>query len=232
MDVATTFEADVVLSPPRILGSNLEPVSEPSWPIHLLLSEGNFTEPMLLNQFQAFALANDFGIQGLLGSSASNLYRSAMLREFPFPTTFGHAGDTAWGCENALRVRIAVCPDACADFIQERDGGALADSECAKLESKLLDLTRESIANAVSTGLMSNSDSMVLKTLHQGWCRSRNWMLEQVIHSEHVNSVSKQRAACSEDLQIDGAKWVALIEEHSTEVARLQGELFRIETDR
>jgi len=44
----------------------------------------------------------------LLGSSASNLYRTAVLQENPFPTEFGRNGDGAWGFFNALEIRLGI----------------------------------------------------------------------------------------------------------------------------
>jgi len=56
----------------------------------------------------------------ILGSSASNLYRTATLRRLAFPTEYGRNGDGAWGILHALEVRLAMVPERVSFFRRHR----------------------------------------------------------------------------------------------------------------
>jgi hypothetical protein len=113
---AEQFNADVVISPPRMVKMSGEEKKK-TWPIHALISELQLTAPVAIEPpaVGLFAAANLF--RGILGSSASNLYRGAVLKPFPFRTDFGTAGDLAWGLEHAARIRLAVVPQSFSTFL-------------------------------------------------------------------------------------------------------------------
>jgi hypothetical protein len=72
-----------------------------------------------------FATTNTWG--AILGSSASNLYRTDCLKQRPFPTEYGKSGDGGWGIQNMFEVKIAVTPERFSTFHQHprthsRDG--------------------------------------------------------------------------------------------------------------
>jgi len=227
-DVGREYSADVVLSPPRIIGPDGFEISGASWPIHKLLNIIGTDRPFVMKESQAFALANAFGIQGLLGSSASNLYRTEVMKLHPFPTNVGHAGDTAWGCRNALRVRIAVCPAVCANFVHARSNGILADSECAAQEVEFLSLAEAAIAEGRGAERVDLDIITEASLLCVGWKKSRHWMLEQVLHSEQILATSEQRMAYIGELQKDGDARLVLIDEQASEIKRLHDEVARL----
>jgi hypothetical protein len=66
---------------------------------------------------QTLLFAFAFMRQAILGSSASNLYRTDCLRAHPFPTDFGHAGDVGWGLRFAPDVRLGIIPETLATFV-------------------------------------------------------------------------------------------------------------------
>src|ERR1039458_5366153 len=121
VETAEHFNADVIISPPRFV---LEPGARmpfEHWPIHELIAQLRLASPALLPRPAAFFHAVYHAVEqrlfGLLGSSASNLYRTATLQQRPFPTDCGHAGDTFWGVRNALQVSLAVTPRECSTFL-------------------------------------------------------------------------------------------------------------------
>ena len=73
--MAEQFSADVVLSPPLIVDTSGVELTDVQWPVYKLLRIVQPIEEVLLNGWQVFGMANCFGIQGLLGRSASKLYR-------------------------------------------------------------------------------------------------------------------------------------------------------------
>lgn len=61
-------------------------------------------------------VALDAGIQGLLGSCASDIFRGDFLRARPFPSNYGTHGDTAWTLRHAHEMRLCVVPEIGSTF--------------------------------------------------------------------------------------------------------------------
>jgi hypothetical protein len=137
--------ADLVISPPRLLHGNGRPVAEKYWPIHEFLEACAIQRPVRLPAALAFLLATIYVPESILGSSASNLYRTQTLKDFPFPTDYGHVGDTAWGIRYSLRTSIAVSPETFSHFIFHRADTVPSDGDKQKLVRRLLDLARETV---------------------------------------------------------------------------------------
>ena len=106
--VATDLGAGVVISPPRFVDEAGAPIRAPVWPVHRLLRMASAAPPRVLGRWLVFCLGMVTIAEAILGSSASNLYRSDCLQRSPFPLDCGMAGDTAWGLANAMRVDIAL----------------------------------------------------------------------------------------------------------------------------
>ncbi len=121
LDVASDLEADVVLSAPRVMDEQERDVPFLHWPIHMILQELAIRETLLLNPITVLFYACHHGLflgnEAILGSSASNLYRAAVMKKRPFPVDFGHSGDTAWGLINALDVRVCITPKIFTTFL-------------------------------------------------------------------------------------------------------------------
>lgn len=106
--VATDLGAGVVISPPRFIDEAGAPIRAPVWPVHRLIHLFGDAPPRLLGHHAVFGMGLVTIPHAILGSSASNLYRSDCLQRSPFPVEFGMGGDTAWGLAYALRVDIAL----------------------------------------------------------------------------------------------------------------------------
>jgi len=120
------LDADVVVSPPEIIdgsGGKLET----EWPIHRFIKDVGVTQPRLLDFRETFFLSLWFGTNGILGSSASNLYRTNVLQRWPFPVDGGHAGDTLWGCRHAHKLKIGLLPATISKFVVEFCGDSSSD---------------------------------------------------------------------------------------------------------
>ena len=116
-EVARDLAADVVISPPRFVGTSGEALPDEDWPILRLLGWLRCERPRALASEQAFAITALMLPSGVLGSSASNLYRTDVLRLRPFPTDHGRVGDTAWTALHGLDVRWALTPERVAEFL-------------------------------------------------------------------------------------------------------------------
>lgn len=131
LEVAERHQADLVVSPPEILnedGSAPHPWTMPSNRLAASL-EALGIRDRLLERGEAIALFCGSLPDGLLGSSASNLYRTAFLQKRPFPVEFGHGGDTAWGLAASVEARIAFTTRCCASFYVQTAHRELSPSE-------------------------------------------------------------------------------------------------------
>ena len=151
--LAENLDVDVMFSVPRFLTDTDRLQHSKRWPIHDLIDDLKITAPVALTQSEGFLACIPMeALGGLMGSSASNLYRTAMLRERPFPTVFGNVGDTAWGITNALAVRFGVSPQHLADFVIHAQAKPMSAEDQITLEERLLALAGESLAGALASG--------------------------------------------------------------------------------
>ena len=139
---AERFAADVVISPPRKFDMEGHPV-EKEWPVNTLLDSIQVTEPIALEGLAAQLYAVTFVQRGMLGSSASNLYRTADLQRFPFRTDFGTAGDVAWGLEHSGQIRLAIVPQKFSTFVFHPKSYAKSDYAVSEFAEKCIELAAQ-----------------------------------------------------------------------------------------
>jgi hypothetical protein len=159
--IASKQSLDAVLSPPEMLDIEGKP-SAMRWPIHdfvATLREENFFP----SREETVRWLTAFLPFTILGSSASNLYRTDFLKAHPFPTECGHGGDAALGVQISPFVKMAVTKKICSRFVthgQGRDITAREQFDVAKkflslLESTPMPVEAESSA-AMSRALLKN----------------------------------------------------------------------------
>lgn len=121
VETARRLACDVVISRPRFVAADGREARSPRWPIHELIADLGIGAPARVERFTMFFLAciHALGpdLNGVLGSSASNLYRTDVLQRLPFPFDYGRAGDVAWGLLEAFRFQIGVTPEICSTFL-------------------------------------------------------------------------------------------------------------------
>jgi len=150
---ATKFTSDAVISPPRFVSPDGKPADD-RWPIHDWIESERITAAAELPGVRAFLLSAVNAPRGILGSSAGNLYRTATMRARPFPTEFGHAGDTAWALANALESRLAVCPEAMSTFLVHATQHSRPSDDGPQLRDRLLALAAEKAARVASPAVV------------------------------------------------------------------------------
>ena len=144
VSAAESLQADVVISPPRMVYVDGRTRSK-VWPIHALLEATRPAGPVAFEGAAAQLFAVAYVLRGILGSSASNLYRTDVLRRFPFRVDFGTAGDLAWGLEHAARLRMAVVPQSVSTFVFHPKSYAKSDYAVVDFNGKCLALARAAI---------------------------------------------------------------------------------------
>jgi glycosyltransferase involved in cell wall biosynthesis len=113
------FNADVVVSPPTVLGSGRE-ILQKKYAIHDLVECNEITEATEIPGLVWLLYFLFYMPSSLLCSSASNLYRTSLLQQNPFPTDHGHAGDSAWSLQMSRKARWVIDPKV-ESFFWEHD---------------------------------------------------------------------------------------------------------------
>ncbi len=108
---------DVIISPPKIVsydGINMENIK---WPIHYVLKYLNFHKGItILDDLQKQYMVSVFFPASIIGSSASNLYRTEVIKENPFPSDVGSVGDTFWALRNIPSLKVGIAEKEYATF--------------------------------------------------------------------------------------------------------------------
>jgi len=115
--IAESLQADVVISKPKFLMANGQPAKDLQLPIDDIIGTLKLNAPTALMPLQVLVFAIAHADACLLGSSASNLYRTAILQQHPFPTDYGLGGDAKWGVLHACDARWAVLTECVTTFL-------------------------------------------------------------------------------------------------------------------
>lgn len=108
--------SDLVISPPNLVTTSGEHCGK-QWPIHKFIKWKGLERSARLDSIEVF-LWNALSVPGsLLGSSASNIYRSGYIQAHPFPEGFRHACDTAWALKYSFDARWAIAPDLYSELL-------------------------------------------------------------------------------------------------------------------
>ncbi len=149
-EVAEHFSCDAVISPPMFVAEDGRPIRANSWPVHEIISFWNLAGATCIEGMLPFVMAFSFLPFALLGSSASNLYRTSVLQKNPFPTEYGLNGDGAWGILNALEIRLGITPRQVSFFRKHRKVYRRAEYATADPDQRLLETGLERLAETLA----------------------------------------------------------------------------------
>jgi len=162
---ANKFDADVVVSAPDYI-SEERMCEHRKWPIHCFLEATAISDSHLLHPLELLAW-NSIDLPGtMIGSSASNLYRTSSLQENLFPCDYGHAGDSAWALGTSLNSRWVVVPKVKSNFLYH-GGENLSGGNGRQLRSKLHLLAKSQMSSFKSSLSMSDQEKRLLKSLNE-----------------------------------------------------------------
>src|SRR5581483_5054873 len=91
-EAAERLECDVVMSKPEFRAMDGSRAAAPFWPVEDIIQSLCITTPQKLSRWEFLTFAAAHAGHGLLGSSASNLSRTAVMAAHPFPLDFRRAG--------------------------------------------------------------------------------------------------------------------------------------------
>jgi glycosyltransferase involved in cell wall biosynthesis len=113
---------DVVISSPRMINEDGSDNTRVKWPIHFLNRSSLRADGLHLPlREERYLLANLFFPESIIGSSASNLYRTEALKSFPFPEDIGSEGDVLWSANNLKKLKVGITTDKLASFCWDGD---------------------------------------------------------------------------------------------------------------
>jgi hypothetical protein len=135
---AESLAADVVISKPEFWTRDGRPAEDIRWPIDDIIATLGVTAPRKLTKLEAVIFAVTHATGAMLGSSASNLYRTGVFQRLPFPVDFGTSGDGAWGLLHAAEVVWGVVPGKFSTFLIHPTN-ASADEKRSWLEARRAD---------------------------------------------------------------------------------------------
>ena len=141
VDLATQHALDLVLSPPHMVEA-VGSLASMRWPIHEF-AESLKADFFLPDRAETIRWLTSFLPFTILGSSASNLYRTEFLKANPFPTEFAHNGDAALGAKVAPFVKMGITRKICSRFVTHGPGREISAAEQAETAKKFLTLLKE-----------------------------------------------------------------------------------------
>ncbi len=153
---AEKLDCDVVVSKPRFIANDGAPLAhEIRWPIDDVLNSLRISGPTLLEGLKLFYFTFLHLPAAVLGSSASNLYRTEVLQRRPFPTDYGTVGDGAWGALNVFDYRLGVTPEVFSTFRHHPKAYAAGEYAVSDIGGKLIELASDTFYKrlAVDAGL-------------------------------------------------------------------------------
>jgi glycosyltransferase involved in cell wall biosynthesis len=162
--VANSTVADVVISPPAFVEEQGSPAeTPPHWPVQELIQVLEIKAPRLIDDWILLLLSLENPVDAILGSSASNIYRTAKLQERPFPTNYGSVGDGAWGIGNIFNYRLAVTPECFSLFREHPKSYSINTYAVSDLDTRLFDLLVENMDKLIRSSSAHRKRAETLK---------------------------------------------------------------------
>jgi hypothetical protein len=141
--VAEEWNCDVVISKPDFIDAQGRTCPPDRWPIDDVVGSLGISEPRVVENELLFLFILLNCTEAILGSSASNLYRTEFLQRHPFPIDYGTVGDGAWGDLHALEMRLGVTPKKFSIFRHHPKSYSSSEYSVAQLPEKLFALCRQ-----------------------------------------------------------------------------------------
>jgi hypothetical protein len=113
----------------------------------LQIVEPRVLDPFTNMLFQILCLPD-----AILGSSASNLYRTQLMKENPFPVEYGTVGDGAWGLANFLKCSLAVTPRRFSTFREHEKSYSKKSYHISDLNDRLFRLLSDTVLGGIANG--------------------------------------------------------------------------------
>lgn len=191
-ELAVKHGLDFIISPPSMVESDGTP-STMRWPIHEFAEslDSDFVVP---DRAEILRWLTAFLPFTILGSAASNLYRTQFLKANPFPTEFGHGGDAALGAKIAPFVKLGITRQTCSKFVTHGPGREISAAEQAETAKKFLILLQE-------LSIRGTSECSTVLAMSRSLLENKNTLLDWIADLEPLARVVKEQKGYIEILE-------------------------------
>ena len=145
LKVAEEHYVDVVVSRPDFITEEGLPIKGPTWPVDKIINILGIKEPCPIGTITCLLFQLLTIPDAILGSSASNLYKTDIMKSCPFPTEYGTVGDGAWGIANVFKYRLAVTPEKFTSFRHHEKSYSKDAYKVANLNNSLFKLMEQTV---------------------------------------------------------------------------------------
>lgn len=149
-------KCDIGLSKP-IFRDLQDRVREIRWPIDDIIEGVQSDDRRFLTGLEALVYAVGRPDSAFLGSSASNLYRTAFFKDRPFPLDWGVGGDGGWVWQHVAEARWGVLRGKYSTFLIHPPQSSQKDLRPA-LKHKLDEVIGRSVKRWLSQGVLIQND--------------------------------------------------------------------------
>jgi hypothetical protein len=157
LDTARTLDTDVIVSKPEFRKPTGE-VVKTEWPIDDIVRTLSIQTARRLHPLEALVFAGAHADGALTGSCASDLFRTAVLKRFPFPTEYGTAGDGIWSVQHAAEVAWAVVPGSFSTFLLHPTASSQAENRRRPDAARPDAVLSEAVRRWLREGVLSDLD--------------------------------------------------------------------------
>lgn len=154
-EIISSKSLDLLIAPPRMIDESGMEIKSTKWPIHYITNRLPDDKILELDPKEKLLLASAFIPESIIGSSASNIYCSNILKQNPFPVEFGHEGDVAWAIKNIPNIKTGIYTSIIGNFCL--DGNRF--NSFRKILGKTKNLT---LAYSDSSAIHHNGDPITL----------------------------------------------------------------------
>jgi len=151
------LKSDVVIGKPTFRNLKDQPLPDVTWPIDDIISTLGSQSRRRLTQLEAIVFTAAHTEGALLGSSASNLYRTDTWKRLPFPTEFGLGGDGAWAWLHAAEINWAFHAGRFSSFLVHPNNPSANDKHVDRGTRRADEILRQSMDNWKSNGTVSET---------------------------------------------------------------------------
>lgn len=164
VQAANALACDVVVSKPDFVAPEGSALPDIPWPVDDIIATLGIAAPRRLHKLEALVFAAVHVNGALTGSCASCVYRTATLRQFPFPPEFGTVGDGAWGVMHAAEIAWGVVPGRCSIFLKHPPSVSDVDKRSYAQSRRMDEVLAATVLRWLASGAVTQRE---LETI--GW---------------------------------------------------------------
>ena len=187
LQCADEGQCDIVLSKP-VFRDLQDRVHDIRWPIDDIIAGLAPGDRRFLRGLEALVYAIGRPDSALLGSSASNLYRTELFVQRPFPLGWGMGGDGGWVWEHAAEARWGVLAGNYSTFLLHPPQSEEKDRRPTPAHRADQTL-RESVPRWLAEGSLSTQDLAVI-----GWDKLLRSLARYLNLKAHLDAARGRRA--------------------------------------